>query len=151
MVEEDFGAELSHAVAGALVVFARRPGGQAQFSTQLRHQSARSSPIAETQQWLADHFHQRVTVELLAERARMSTRTFARAFVRETAITPGAYVQQLRVEAAKRLLTTTLLTMPVIAERVGFGSVEILHRAFARQLGTTPGRYRDHFAVTEPS
>ncbi|GAA2625784.1 DJ-1/PfpI family protein [Actinomadura fulvescens] len=151
LVEDDFGVELSHAIAGALVVFARRPGGQTQFSTQLRHQTAKSTSVAEIQRWLPDHLGERITVETLAERAQMSPRTFARVFRRETGTTPGAYVEQLRIEAAQRLLITTALTLPVVAQRVGLGRVEILHRAFLRRVGTTPGRYRDHFAVASAS
>ena len=76
----------------------------------------------------------------------MSPRTFARAFRAETGTTPAAYVEALRVEAARRLLETTDLTVAAVARRVGLRHAETLHRAFRRRVGTTPDRYRQHFA-----
>ena len=58
----------------------------------------------------------------------MSERTFARAFRAETGTTPAAHVEELRVEAARRLLETTDLTVAAIARSVGFGHAETLHR-----------------------
>ncbi len=146
LVADDHGPELAHRVAGNLVVFARRPGGQAQFSAQLRVQAARTPAVAELQSWLPDHLTDDLTVERLAERAAMSPRTFARTFRAEVGATPAAHVEDLRVEAAKRLLETTDLTVGAVARAVGFRHAETLHRAFARRAGTTPHRYRQHFA-----
>jgi transcriptional regulator GlxA family with amidase domain len=146
IVEHDHGPELAHQVAGWLVVFARRPGGQSQFSAQLRAQPATTPSIAELQGWLSDHLAQNLTVEALAGQAGMSPRTFARFFARETGMTPAAYVEELRVEAAQRLLETTDLTIAAVAGRVGMKHPETLHRAFRRRVGTTPDRYRQHFS-----
>jgi transcriptional regulator GlxA family with amidase domain len=146
LVDEDHGAELAHEAAAWLVVFARRPGGQAQFSAQLKAQAATSPAIAALQRWLPDHLDQELTVEALAERCAMSPRSFARTFKAETGTTPAAHVEELRVEAARRLLETTDQTVAAIAANVGFRHAETLHRAFTRQLGTTPDRYRQHFA-----
>ena len=145
VVEHDHGAELAHQVAGWLVVFVRRPGGQSQFSAQLRTQPPTSSPIADVQRWLVDHLGDDLGVEALAEHARMSPRTFARIFRRETGTTPAAYVEDVRLETARRLLETTDLTVAAVAARVGMKHVETLHRAFRRRVGTTPDRYRQHF------
>ncbi|MDA8062316.1 MAG: GlxA family transcriptional regulator [Actinomycetota bacterium] len=146
LVDDDHGAEIAHGAARWLVVFARRPGGQAQFSAQLRAQPARTPAIAEVQRWLPDHLAEDLSVAALARRAGMSQRSFARAFRSETATTPAAHVMDLRVEAARRLLETTELTVAAIATAVGFNHAETLHRAVARHLATTPDRYRQHFA-----
>jgi transcriptional regulator GlxA family with amidase domain len=146
LVEDDLGPEVAHEVAAWLVVFARRPGGQAQFSAQLRAQAARTPAIVGLQRWLPDHLAEDLSVARLAERAAMSPRTFARAFRAETGTTPAAHVEELRVEAARRLLETTDLTVAAIARRVGMRHAETLHRSFARRVGTTPDRYRQHFA-----
>lgn len=145
LVEENHGAELAHQVAGWLVVFVRRPGGQSQFSAQLRSQPATTPSIAELQGWLADHLDEDLGVDALADRVAMSPRTLARAFRRETGTTPAAYVEELRVEAARRLLETTDLTVAAIAGHVGIKHAETLHRAFHRRVRTTPDRYRQHF------
>jgi transcriptional regulator GlxA family with amidase domain len=145
LVEHDHGAELAHQVAGWLVVFVRRPGGQSQFSAQLRTQPPTSSPIADVQRWVVDHLDADLGVDALAARARMSPRTFARAFRRETGITPAVYVEEVRLETARRLLESTDLTVAAVAERVGVRHVETLHRSFRRRVGTTPDLYRQHF------
>jgi transcriptional regulator GlxA family with amidase domain len=146
LVDDDHGVELAHSVAGALVVFARRPGGQAQFSVQLQAHPAHTPALAELQRWLPDHLSEDLGVESLARRTEMSPRSFARIFRREIGTTPAVFIEQLRVEAAKRLLASSDLTIRAVALRVGFGSSEILHRAFTRRVGTTPSSYRDHFA-----
>lgn len=146
LVEEDQGPALAHEVAGWLVVFARRPGGQSQFSAQLRAAPAVTPSIAELQRWIPDHLDDDLAVEALAARVAMSPRNFARVFRREAGVTPAVYVEDLRVEAARRLLETTSLTIAAVAERVGLHHAETLHRAFRRRLGTTPDRYRQHFA-----
>ncbi len=146
LIDDDLGTELAHEAAAWLVVFARRPGGQAQFSAQLRSQAARSPAIAEVQRWLPDHLADDLTVERLAQRADMSPRTFARSFKAETGTTPAAHVEELRVEAARRLLATTDHTVGTVAHAVGLRHAETLHRAFTRRVGTTPARYRQHFS-----
>jgi transcriptional regulator GlxA family with amidase domain len=147
LVEDDHGAELVHTICGWLVVFVRRPGGQAQFSAQLQAQPARRSSIDELQRWLPDHLADDLTVEALADRAGMSERSFGRVFRAETGTTPAAYVESLRVEAARRLLETSDLTVAVVARAVGLRHAETLHRAFRRRVGTTPDRYRQHFGL----
>ena len=146
IVDHDHGPDLAHEVARWLVVFARRPGGQSQFSAQLRAKPATTPSIAELQRWVTDHLDENLTVEALAGHASMSPRTFARFFVRETGMTPAAYVEELRVEAAQRLLETSDLTVGAVAGRVGMKHPEVLHRAFQRRVGTTPDRYRQHFS-----
>ena len=145
MVEEDHGAELAHAVAGWLVVFVRRPGGQSQFSAQLRADPATTPSIVDLQRWLPDHLGEDLGVNALAMRVGMSPRTFARVFRRETGTTPAAFVEDLRVETGRRLLETTDLTVAAVAHRLGMKRAETLHRAFGRRVGTTPDRYRQHF------
>ncbi|MDQ3757097.1 MAG: GlxA family transcriptional regulator [Actinomycetota bacterium] len=145
LVDDDHGADLAHQVAGWLVVFARRPGGQAQFSAQLLAHPARTPAVAALQQWLPDHLEEDLGVEALARRAAMSPRTFARLFRAETGTTPAAYVEALRVEAARRLLETTDLTVAAVAGAVGLRHAETLYRAFRRRVGTTPDDYRRHF------
>ena len=145
IVEADHGTDLAHQAAGWLVVFVQRPGGQSQFSAQLRAQRATTTSIADLQAWLGDHLDENLGVEALAGRVGMSPRTFARVFRRETGTTPAVFVEELRVETARRLLETTDLTVTAVAHRVGMKHAETLHRAFQRRLGTTPDRYRQHF------
>ncbi|WP_245815083.1 helix-turn-helix domain-containing protein [Cystobacter ferrugineus] len=86
-----------------------------------------------------------MSVESLAARVAMSPRNFARVFLQELGKTPARYVQQLRVEAARRQLERTDKGVEEIASSCGFGSAEVMRRAFLRGLGVTPARYREHF------
>jgi transcriptional regulator GlxA family with amidase domain len=147
LVEEDLGARLALEVARWLVLFVRRPGGQAQFSAALSRQAAEREPIAELQAWMVDHLDADLSVPALAERAFMSPRNFARVFRREVGATPAEYVERLRVERARLLLETTAEGVEAVARACGFGTVETLRRAFARCLGVSPGAYRSRFAA----
>ena len=142
-VEEDCGAALAHEAARELVLFLRRPGGQPQVSVSLASQASEMASIRELQIWIAEHLGSRLSVDDLAERMAMSVRNFERVFTREVGTTPSQYVLQTRVEAARRQLERTELGLKRVAASVGFGSVDVMRRAFVRLLGITPRRYRD--------
>ena len=148
LVEEDLGRVAALDVARSLVLFIRRPGGQAQFSAGLAGQAAAQPGIRDVQSWIADHLDADLSVPALAERSFMSQRNFARVFSREVGMTPGAYVEALRVERARTLLETTELQHEEVARRCGFGTVETLRRAFARRLHVSPSDYRARFTST---
>ena len=145
LVEADLGPEVAVDVARWLVLFLQRPGGQAQFSTQLRAQAAQRDPLRELQLWIADHLDADLRVEALAERAAMSPRNFARAFRDETGRTPAAYVTDLRVERSRQLLEDGAEPIDSIARSCGFGTPETMRRAFARRVGVPPAEYRSRF------
>ncbi|MGW0794523.1 GlxA family transcriptional regulator [Streptomyces sp. NPDC002692] len=145
LVEEDLGREAALVVARHLVVFLRRPGNQAQFSAQLAAQTARREPLREVQQWITEHPGEDLSVESLAARARLSPRHFARAFRSETGVTPGWYVDRVRLEHARRLLEDTADGVTEISRACGYGTPEAMRRAFLRALGAAPAEYRRRF------
>ncbi|MFD7084653.1 GlxA family transcriptional regulator [Streptomyces sp. NPDC002181] len=145
LVEEDHGRELALRIARHLVVFLRRPGNQAQFSAQLAAQTAQRDPLREVQQWITEHPDADLGVEALAARARLSPRHFARAFRQETGVTPGRYVERVRVEHARRLLEDTGDGIAEISRASGYGTPEALRRAFVKTLGQPPAEYRRRF------
>jgi transcriptional regulator GlxA family with amidase domain len=148
LVEEDFGRQRALQVARWLVMFVRRPGGQSQFSVQLSAQFAERDELRELQGWIAEHLDDDLSVPTLARRAHMSPRNFARAFRREIGMTPAAYVEAQRVEAARRLLESTGRSVAQVAEACGFSRVETIHRAFRRVLRVPPAQYRRHFRAS---
>lgn len=141
-VEEDCGAGLAHEAARELVLFLRRPGGQPQVSVSLSSQASEMTAIRELQIWVAEHLDRRLSMDDLAERMAMSVRNFERVFTREVGTTPAQYVLQMRVEAARRQLERTDRGLKQVASAAGFGSVDVMRRAFVRLLGITPRRYR---------
>ncbi|ANP50764.1 transcriptional regulator GlxA family with amidase domain [Streptomyces griseochromogenes] len=145
LVEEDLHRDVALDVARHLVVFLRRPGNQAQFSVQLAAQTARRAPLRDVQQWITEHPAGDLSVEALAARARLSPRHFARAFREETGLTPGRYVDRVRLEHARRLLEDTCDGIEEISRASGYGTPEAMRRAFLKSLGTPPAEYRRRF------
>ena len=146
LVEEDHGRALALAVARHLVVFLKRPGGQAQFSETLALQSA-DDRFAPLHAWIAGRLEAPLTLTLLAAQVGMSERSFARRYREATGLTPGRAVERLRVEAARRLLTESSLPFKRIAARCGFGTEETMRRSFLRVQGVGPQAYRARFGV----
>ncbi len=147
LVEEDLGRQAALDVARSLVLFIRRPGGQAQFSAGLAGQQAERPSVRQLQGWIADNLEEDLSVPALAERSFMSPRNFARVFSREVRMTPAAYVESHRLERSRNLLETTDLQLEEIARRSGFGTVETLRRVFGRRLRVSPSDYRSRFAA----
>jgi transcriptional regulator GlxA family with amidase domain len=142
-VEEDCGAGLAHEAARELVLFLRRPGGQPQVSLSLASQATEMASIRELQIWIAEHLGKKLSIDVLADRMAMSVRNFERVFTREVGATPSQYVLRARVEAARRLLERTDRGLKQVSGACGFGSVDVMRRAFVRVLGITPRRYRE--------
>jgi transcriptional regulator GlxA family with amidase domain len=145
LVEEDLGADAAREVAQQLVVFLRRPGGQSQFSAQIAAPPAEREPLRDVQTYIAANVGADLSVPALAQRAAMSPRNFARAFRRETGMTPAAYVESVRVEQARIALEGSSAQVESIARHCGFGTVETMRRAFHRRLGVGPAAYRSRF------
>jgi len=145
LIEDDLGPDVALAVARWLVVFAKRPGGQAQFSGPLTAQVAQRRPLREAQDHVRANPAADLSIDSLARHAAMSSRNFARAFTREVGTTPGAYVETVRLEHAKELLETSATPVDQVALTCGFGTPETLRRAFARRLGVSPSHYRARF------
>jgi transcriptional regulator GlxA family with amidase domain len=141
-VEEDCGGAVAQAVARELVLFLRRHGGQQQLSVSLASQESEMKSIQELRIWMADNLRRNLSVRFLAERVAMSVRNFERVFTREIGCAPSRYVSQLRVEAARRQLAQTEKSIEQIAVSCGFGSADLMRRAFVRTIGITPARYR---------
>ena len=146
LVEDDHGTEAAQTVARYLVMYLRRPGGQTQFAAPVWMPRARRDPIRDVQEAIESEPGGAHSVSALARRAAMSPRHFTRVFTGEVGEAPGAYVERVRTEAARRQLEETDDTVTAIATRCGFGSAETLRRNFVRRLGVSPDQYRKTFA-----
>jgi transcriptional regulator GlxA family with amidase domain len=140
MIAEDLGENVATDVAREMVVYAKRPGGQAQHSA-LLDLDASSSRFAELNAWMRDHLHEDLSVERLAAEAAMSPRNFARAYAAETGVTPAKAVERLRADTARAALQQGASILD-IAERTGFGDPERMRRAFIRLYGAPPAAMR---------
>lgn len=151
LVEADCGRDTALAIARDFVMYMKRPGGQTQFSATLRAQATGPGRIGEVQTFILDHLAADLSVEALSRRAGMSPRNFARAFQRDAGTTPAEFVEQARIDAARRLLEDAPgRTVEAIAAACGFSHADVLRRAFQRRTGVSPGDYRHRFRSTTP-
>jgi AraC family transcriptional regulator, transcriptional activator FtrA len=150
LIRRDHGAAVAAQVARRLVMPPQRDGGQAQY---IRHPDSDTSepseePIARTMEWAVRNLARPLTLEALARRAHMSTRTFTRHFAEQIGTTPHVWLTTQRVRRAQELLETTTRPLQHVAADVGFGTVENLRHHFRTRVGTSPGRYRATFRYT---
>jgi transcriptional regulator GlxA family with amidase domain len=147
LVEADCGREVALQVARELVVYLKRPGGQAQYSTLLQSQIHGSPQFDSLHLWLMDHSSDpKLTVERLAEQARMSLRNFTRVYKQSTGHTPSRAIELFRLEAARRLLENSAYNIDQVARLSGFGDEERLRACFQRHLSISPRDYRSRFS-----
>ncbi|MGQ3000519.1 MAG: GlxA family transcriptional regulator, partial [Variovorax sp.] len=145
MVEADLGRAIAIGVAKKLVVFYKRPGGQSQFSSALLAQEAEDPRVESLHGWIDEHLHETLDVARLADRMAMAPRTFARFYLQRTGVTPAHAVERMRLDRATRLLESSGASIKAVAQRCGFGSEEIMRRAFQRRFGVPPLDYRARF------
>lgn len=146
LVREDMGDDVALAIAKDLVLFLRRPGGQAQFSVALKSQETLPSNVEALCVWIGEHLRADLTVEVLADRLATSVRTLIRTFQRDLNTTPARYVEDARLEAVRRSLEFGGQSIEEIARHCGYNSVDVLRKAFTRRLGVSPKEYAKRFA-----
>jgi transcriptional regulator GlxA family with amidase domain len=138
LVEADCGHAVSQAVARDLVVFLQRQGDQPQLSTALALRMADRDPIRSLQQWMPDNLQSVARVEDMAAYAHMSPRNFTRLFKQQTGMTPGEYLRQMRIEAARRRIQELPGNQEAVAASVGFGSSKTLQRSLKPAIRAAP-------------
>jgi transcriptional regulator GlxA family with amidase domain len=145
MVAEDLDAGVAGQVAKGLVLYARRPGYQSQFSPLLQAQTKADSPFADLIAWIMANLDAVLDVPALAARAGLSERTFHRKFVAATGETPARFVESARLDAARMLLPRGV-PLKSVATRVGLVPAARFTEAFERRFGVTPKLFRDMHA-----
>ncbi|MDG4647908.1 GlxA family transcriptional regulator [Roseibacterium sp. SDUM158017] len=156
LIEADHGPGVARAVARELVLFLRRPGGQAQFGAGIDLPSSGPEPIlrlaARILEDPAGEIHaEGRQVPDLAALVNMSERSFLRAFAKTVGTTPAKFVEEARLTRAKTLLEETGHSLEQVSHAAGYGSVDALLRSFQKRVGITPGAYRARFARAERS
>nr|WP_042443256.1 DJ-1/PfpI family protein [Streptacidiphilus jiangxiensis] len=145
LVAEDFGEAVALRVARQLVMYLKRESGQSQFSVPTEPAATTTRRVDELRHHILRHLDAPLTVTDLARHASISERQLARVFRTELGVTPAAYVESVRLEAARNRLEATDDTLERVAASCGFHTVDTLIRAFRRGLDTTPTEYRRRF------
>ena len=145
LVAEDWGHELAVGVAKRLVVYIQREGGQSQYSPYIGTGKEDDPIIGKVHQYVTDHITDVLSIEQLASAVSVSRRTFSRLFAKYARVTPSAFVEQVRVDTARKLLEDTDSPLKTVAFKCGFHSATHMRTTFARRLSVTPKQYRLRF------
>jgi transcriptional regulator GlxA family with amidase domain len=146
LVERDHGHSVAMAVAKRLVLFLRRSGKQAQFSSALQRQEREPPKLRDISTFVLEHLDQSLPVARIAAGIGMSSRTLSRWCRQHLQESPAEIVRRLRMDEAQRLLAETELPLKDITSRTGLGDATTMWRAFTEQLGVTPAAYRQRFS-----
>ncbi|MFL9878388.1 GlxA family transcriptional regulator [Herbaspirillum rhizosphaerae] len=147
LVAEDWGHDLAINVAKRLIVYIRRDGGQSQYSPYLAVGPNEDSLVAKVLKYVTDHISEALTIEDIADAVGVSRRTFSRAFAKHAHVTPSVFVEQVRIDFARKLLEETDVPLKTVAFRCGFSTATQMRMIFSRQLNTTPKLYRERFLI----
>lgn len=148
MIRRDLGSAVAADVARLAVTPLEREGGQAQYIVHEQQPLPRGSLLEPTLAWIEDHLRDDLTLEDMAARCGMGTRTFSRRFREQTGTTPLQWLLRARVRRAQYLLEHTDHSVERIAVQTGFGSATAFRERFKRVTGTTPHAYRAAFRST---
>ncbi|GAA2329402.1 GlxA family transcriptional regulator [Dactylosporangium salmoneum] len=146
VVRTDFGSEVANRAARRSVVPPWREGGQAQYIERPLPRTA-DVTLAGTRAWAQERLDAPLSLQDLAEHARMSVRTFTRRFREETGVSPARWLLQRRVDHARALLESTDLPVEVVARRAGLGTAAGLRQHMQSTIGVAPSAYRRTFRV----
>ena len=148
IVRTELGAAATNVVARRMVVPPQRDGGQSQYIESPVQEFA-SDSIAIVAEWMLEHIDEDLTVDQLARKALMSSRTFARRFRADMGTTPAAWLNRQRIIRAQLLLEETTSSLESVAQDTGFGTAAVMRHHFLKVLQTTPTAYRRTFGARE--
>jgi transcriptional regulator GlxA family with amidase domain len=148
LVRQRHGADVANRTARMLVTPPHRQGGQAQYIEQPVPQLPSENRLPGVLEWARERLAEPLSLDALAEVARMSRRTFTRRFREATGTTVNKWINAERIARAQQLLETTEMPIDAIASKAGFGTTLSLRQQFSAQLGTSPSSYRRTFCKT---
>jgi len=143
LIERFCGLEIAQTVARDVLHEVQRSytPGRIGFGGQKLH---RDMAILQIQHWLEEHYTEKFRLEDVASRHGMSIRNFMRRFQAATGDKPLHYLQRLRVETAKNLLTGSRKSIKTISYEVGYDDASFFARLFRQHTGLSPNQYRQH-------
>jgi len=145
LVEKLCGHEIALQCAKSLLLSMPR-GRQTGYSMLPLSRPHADDKIRQTEEYLQEHFDSGVSIDSLADRIGMGPRNFIRRFKAATGRLPGAYIQMLRVSAAKELLEHGAASIQTVCSRIGYEDIAFFRSLFKRHTGMTPAEYRKRFA-----
>ncbi|RTZ45503.1 helix-turn-helix domain-containing protein [Candidimonas sp. SYP-B2681] len=148
LLRERHGFEAANHIARLLVTPPHRPGGQAQYIERPVPKLVNDNRLPGVLEWARENLAEPLSLDTLADVAKMSRRTFTRRFREATGTTVTKWLNTERVARAQQLLEATDMPIECITSEAGFGTTLALRQQFAAQLGTSPSNYRRNFCKT---
>ena len=145
VIRNDFGHQIANRVARRLVLSAQRQGGQSQFVESPKIKT--SGRLVEAIDWALNNLEQQFTIDVMAEKAHMSRRTFDRRFRQALGQTAKDWLITQKLDLAKQILEAHQITIEQVATTAGFDNATTLRHHFRNKLGLSPRQYRDQFAA----
>jgi transcriptional regulator GlxA family with amidase domain len=142
LIAEDHGESVALEVAREFVIRLRPAGAERAVIHPPRAERESSERLTELPAWILSHLHEKLSVEALAQRACVCPRHFSRLFKEVFRTTPAEFVEQLRLGEARRRLAMPRAKIETVAASVGFKSADAFRRAFERQIGMSPSKFR---------
>jgi transcriptional regulator GlxA family with amidase domain len=144
LIEEDYGSRLALSVARELVMRLRPPGDNESSLDASQFQCGPIDRLADLPAWISAHLNENLSVDVLSDRTCLCPRHFSRLFRRFFNVTPAAFVEQIRLDEARRLLSHPRNRVENVARAVGFKNAVSFRRAFQRRHGVSPSSYQRH-------
>jgi transcriptional regulator GlxA family with amidase domain len=145
LIEEDYGQHVALAAAQEMVTPLTYRNGEKELSRPLQFDSQPTDRFGQLITWIVHNLHEDLSVNALARKACMSPSHFNRAFKSVFGSTPADFVENLRLNEAKRRLSVRKKTIGTVAASVGFSDPGAFCRAFERRFGAKPRSYLDNF------
>ncbi|MGE0734737.1 MAG: GlxA family transcriptional regulator [Alphaproteobacteria bacterium] len=145
LVDKFCGHEIALQCAKSMLVSMPR-GRQSGYSVLPLSRPHSDDKIRQTEEYLRENFDRSTSIDFLADRAGMGPRNFIRRFKAATGRLPGAYVQNLRVSAAKEMLEHGPASIQSVCSKTGYEDIAFFRNVFKRHTGMTPAEYRKRFA-----
>lgn len=141
-----FGSRELGAILSRILLIDPSRHSQSPYRTHSFNKNHGDSVILAIQNWLHENYRHTATVQDLAARAGLGERTFMRNFKKATGDTPLEYLQQLRIEAARTLLESTVETVDGITLKTGYEDTSSFRKLFKKHTGLSPSQYRKKFS-----
>lgn len=145
LIERYCGREISTQVAKTQIIDSKR-GSQNSYTTVMLHKPHSDALVKQVQHYIEVNFDQPLTISALATMINVTPRTLNRRFQSCVSMRPIEYIQAVRIEQAKRLLESDLVTIKSLAYHVGYSDISSFTRLFKRATELTPKEYRDKFS-----
>jgi transcriptional regulator GlxA family with amidase domain len=149
LIEEDYGPQVALSVAGDLVTYLQPKQDNGEFPRLIEFDGHPRDRFVDLVAWMIRNLHQDLSVEILAQRACMCPSHFSRAFKSIFGSPPAEFIRNLRLNEARRRLSTRGKVLQSVAESVGFANPHVFHRAFERRFGTRPSAYLEEAVGTK--